>query len=136
PEGVETVRASAAGADGSVWIVADVSAGASTQPIKGQADVVLMKLDSAGHVVVSRALGAASTASGYAIAVDADGRVAVAGSVVGGLVPGETGISTTLADSFVTVFDAEGREQWTQRRGAKEIGRAAGRGGRGASGRR
>src|SRR5690606_18998360 len=56
PEGVETVRASAAGADGSMWIVADVSAGASTQPIKGQADVVLMKLDSAGHVVVSRAL--------------------------------------------------------------------------------
>lgn len=125
PEGVETVRASAAGADGSMWIVADVSAGASTQPIKGQADVVLMKLDSAGHVVVSRALGAASTASGYAIAVDADGRVAVAGSVVGGLVPGETGISTTLADSFVTVFDAEGREQWTQRRGAKAEDEAA-----------
>jgi hypothetical protein len=46
-------------------------------------DVVLMKLDSAGNVVVSRALGAASKASGYAIAVDADGRVAVAGSVVG-----------------------------------------------------
>lgn len=119
PEGVETVRASAAGPDGSMWVVADVSAGSSTQPIKGQADVVLMKLDSAGNVVISRALGAASTASGYAIAVDADGRVAVAGSVVGGLVPGETGVSTTLTDSFVTVFDADGREQWTQRRGAK-----------------
>ncbi|AYG93816.1 transcriptional regulator [Brevundimonas naejangsanensis] len=119
PEGVETVRASAAGPDGSMWVVADVSAGSSTQPIKGQADVVLMKLDSAGKVVVSRALGAASTASGYAIAVDADGRVAVAGSVVGGLAPGETGVSTTLADSFVTVFDADGREQWTHRRGAK-----------------
>lgn len=119
PQGVETVRASAAGPDGSMWIVADVNAGSATQPIKGQADVVLMKLDSAGHVVVSRALGAASTASGYAIAVDADGRVAVAGSVVGGLIPGETGASATMADSFVTVFDAEGREQWTQRRGAK-----------------
>ena len=56
PEGVETVRASAAGPDGSMWIVADVNAGSATQPIKGQADVVLMKLDSAGHVVVSRAL--------------------------------------------------------------------------------
>lgn len=119
PEGVETVRASAAGPDGSMWIVADVSAGSSTQPIKGHADVVLMKLDSAGNVVVSRALGAASTASGYAIAVDADGRVAVAGSVVGALNPGEAGASATTADSFVTVFDADGREQWTQRRGAK-----------------
>lgn len=119
PQGVETVRAGAAGADGSMWIVADVSAGSSTQPIKGQADVVLMKLDSAGNVVVSRALGAASTASGYAIAVGPDGRVAVAGSVVGALIPGEAGASAQMADSFVTVFDAEGREQWTQRRGAK-----------------
>ncbi len=119
PDGVETVRASAAGPDGSMWIVADVSVGSSTQPIKGQADVVLMKLDSAGNVVVSRALGAASKASGYAIAVDADGRVAVAGSVVGALVPGEAGASATTADSFVTVFDADGREQWTQRRGAR-----------------
>lgn len=119
PDGVETVRASAAGPDGSMWIVADVNAGSSMQPIKGQADVVLMKLDSAGNVVTSRALGAASKASGYAIAVDADGRVAVAGSVVGALVPGEAGASATTADSFVTVFDAEGREQWTQRRGAR-----------------
>ncbi|WP_292035879.1 MULTISPECIES: transcriptional regulator [unclassified Brevundimonas] len=119
PEGVETVRASATGPDGSMWIVADVSVGTATQPIKGQGDVVLMKLDSAGKVVLSRALGAASTASGYAIAVDDDGRVAVAGSVVGALTPGVSGADATVADSFVTVFDAKGVEQWTQRRGAK-----------------
>ncbi|MFC5371535.1 transcriptional regulator [Brevundimonas faecalis] len=119
PDGVETVRASATGPDGSMWIVADVSAGTSTQPIKGQGDVVLMKLDSAGKVVLSRALGAASKASGYAIAVGADGRVAVAGSVTGALVPGAAGADANLADSFVTVFDAKGVEQWTQRRGAK-----------------
>ncbi|MGH7018844.1 MAG: transcriptional regulator, partial [Brevundimonas sp.] len=119
PEGVETVRASATGPDGSMWIVADVSAGTSTQPIKGQGDVVLMKLDSTGKVVLSRALGAASTASGYAISVDTDGRVAVAGSVVGALVPGASGADANVADSFVTVFDATGVEQWTQRRGAK-----------------
>jgi hypothetical protein len=119
PEGVEAVRASAVGPDGSMWIVADVSAGASTQPIKGQGDVVLMKLDSAGKVVLSRALGAASTASGYAISVSADGRVAVAGSVVGALEPGASGAAANTADSFVTLFDAKGVEQWTQRRGAK-----------------
>lgn len=119
PDGVEIVRASAVGPDGSMWIVADVSAGNSTQPIKGQGDVVLMKLDSAGQVVISRALGAASTASGYAISVGADGRVAVAGSVIGALEPGAAGAAANLADSFVTVFDAKGVEQWTQRRGAK-----------------
>jgi hypothetical protein len=64
-------------------------------------------------------LGAASTASGYAIAVDADGRVAVAGSVTGALDAGKTGDVANVADSFVTVFDSEARELWTQRRGAR-----------------
>lgn len=119
PEGVSAVRASATGPDGSLWIVADMTAGVDGQPIKGAQDVVLMKLDSAGRVVTSRALGAASTASGYAIAVGADGRVAVAGSVTGALEPGKSADLTTGVDSFVTVFDAKGVEQWTQRRGAR-----------------
>ena len=119
PEGIESVRASAVGPDGSVWMVADVSAGLTNQPIKGVSDVVLMKLDSMGKVVTSRALGAADTASGYAIAIDNNGRVAVAGSVVGGLLPGDKVADRSLADSFVTVYDADGKEQWTERRGAK-----------------
>mgnify|MGYP006200032621 CR=1 FL=1 len=108
----------AAGPDGTLWLVADVDAGPANQPIKGQRDVALIKLDSAGRVVSTRALGAASTASGYAIAVDADGKVAVAGSVTGALDAGKTGDVAGVADSFVTVFDAKGDEMWTQRRGA------------------
>ncbi len=119
PAGVETVRASATGPDGSLWLVADLEAGPGNQPIKGQKDVALMKLDSAGRVVMTQTLGAASTASGYAIAVDADGRVAVAGSVTGALEPGKSGDVAGVADSFVTVFNAEGSEIWTQRRGAR-----------------
>ncbi|MDP3802531.1 transcriptional regulator [Brevundimonas sp.] len=119
PPGVETVRASAAGPDGSLWLVADLDAGPANQPIKGQRDVALIKVDSAGRVVSTQALGAASTASGYAIAVDAQGRVAVAGSVTGALEPGKSGDVAAVADSFVTVFDAEGVEVWTQRRGAR-----------------
>ncbi len=119
PAGVETVRASATGPDGSLWIVADITAGPNNQPIKGQRDVALMKLDSAGRVVTTQALGAASTASGYAIAVDPNGRVAVAGSVTGALEPGKSGEQPAVADSFVSVFDAEGQEVWTQRRGAR-----------------
>lgn len=119
PAGVEAVRASAVGPDGSLWMVADLTAGADGQPIKGQRDVALMQFDSAGRLVTTRLLGAASSAHGYALAVGDDGRVAVAGSVVGALVPGESGAAANLADSFVTVFDADGHEMWTQRRGAR-----------------
>lgn len=118
PEGVKAVRASAVGPDGSLWIVADV-ASVDNQPIKGAQDVALMKIDSAGRVVMTRTLGAADTASGFALSVASDGRVAVAGSVTGSLEPGVTVTSQTVSDSFVTVFDAEGEEMWTQRRGAK-----------------
>ncbi len=124
PAGVENVRASAVGPDGSLWIVADVTAGPDTQPIKGVQDVALMKYDTAGRLVATRTLGAASTASGYAIAIDANGDVAVAGSVSGALGTkatdaGKTGDVADVADSFVTVFDKDGQELWTQRRGAR-----------------
>ena len=119
PEEIETVRASAAAPDGSVWVVADLKAGIENQPIKGQRDVALMRLDPAGQVVSTRLLGAASTASGFALAVDADGKVAVAGSVTGALADGKAGADPTVADSFVTVFDADGEELWSQRRGAR-----------------
>lgn len=119
PEGVEAVRASAVAPDGSVWMVADVKGGLSNLPVKGVSDVVLMKMDSAGKLISTRALGAADTANGYALAVSDDGRVAVAGSVIGDLLPGGTVADKALADSFVTVFDAEGNEQWTSRRGAR-----------------
>jgi len=124
PAGIENVRASATGPDGSLWIVADVTAGPDTQPIKGVQDVALMKYDTAGRLVATRTLGAASTASGYALAVDANGDVAVAGSVTGalgtsGTDAGKTGDVADVADSFVTVFDKDGQELWTQRRGAR-----------------
>src|SRR5690606_698820 len=119
PPGVETVRASAAAPDGGLWLVADLKAGPDSQPIKGERDVALIKLDGAGQVVATRVLGAASTASGFALAVDGDGKVAVAGSVTGALDEGRAGADAAAADSFVTVFDAAGEELWTQRRGAR-----------------
>ena len=119
PDAVDTVRASAAASDGGIWIVADLATGMDDQPIKGQRDVALLKLDAAGQVVTTRLLGAASTASGFALSVGPDGKVAVAGSVTGALDDGKAGADAMVADSFVTVFDAEGEELWTQRRGAR-----------------
>ncbi len=118
PSGISAVRASATDADGFVWMVADLSEGFDNQPIKGTSDVALMKFDSAGRLVFSRALGAADQASGYALAISDDGRVAVAGSVTGALDGGAAGANRALSDSFVTVYDLNGVEQWTQRRGA------------------
>jgi len=119
PDGISAVRASAATSDGGMWIVADMKADVGGHSVRGQSDVVLMKLDSAGQVVISRGLGAASNAAGYAISVSDDGRVAVAGSVTGGLIPGQSVANAGLSDSFVSVFDANGVEQWTHSRGAK-----------------
>lgn len=119
PKGVDTVRASAVDADGSLWIVADVEPVDGQQPVKGERDVALLKYDPSGRLVMTRLLGASNQANGYAIAIADDGRVAVAGSVTGALVPGAAVSDATLSDSFVAVFDGAGEELWTQRRGAK-----------------
>ncbi len=113
---VATARAVAAGADGSVYVLADLDGDGATLPIKGARDVALIKYDSAGKQVYSRILGAAKSANGYALAVSADGKVAVAGSVEGAL--SGAGAEKTGTDSFVTLFDAAGAEQWSIRRGA------------------
>ncbi len=141
PDTVANVRQSVAGADGSVYVLADVNGTVSSQDIKGTQDVALMKYDSAGILVFTRTLGASDTATGYNMAVSADGKVAISGSVTGALDISQTttrtygsggtavsststsnistnGASPTTQDSFVTVLDASGVEQWTQRRGA------------------
>ncbi|MBL8549467.1 MAG: hypothetical protein JNJ73_05740 [Hyphomonadaceae bacterium] len=109
---VLATRASATGADGSVYVIADIGAG--DQPVKGTSDVALLKYDSAGKLLYQRTLGASEAASGFALAVAGDGRVAVAGAVEGALVGADKGGK----DSFVTTYDADGRELWTARRGA------------------
>lgn len=112
---VATAAAVAAGGDGSVYVLADISADTQTTAIRGARDVALLKYDSAGKLVFMEQLGAAQSASGFALAVSADGKVAVAGSVEGAL----TNTSAKGgADSFVTLYDAEGGEIWTARRGA------------------
>lgn len=119
---VSSASAVATAPDGSVYVLGAVDGSVSGQAIKGAQDVALMKYDSAGNLVFTRTLGAASTASGYALAVSAAGDVAVTGSVTGSLDVGDGGAdagnSPTTSDSFVTVFDSSGEETWTQRLGA------------------
>lgn len=120
---IKSVRSSQVGADGSLYVLADVNTSIDGQTVKGERDVALLKYDSTGQLMFARTLGAADNAQGLAMTVAGDGRVAIAGKVVGDLSgsadgPINSGDATGLTDSFVTVYDAKGDEAWTARRGA------------------
>ena len=124
---VGTIHATQAAADGSVYVLADVTGKVAGQAIQGAQDVALMKYDSAGKLIYTRTLGAAGTASGLSLAVSSTGQVAVAGQLTGTLTGStdgalNSGSNSSFAsntDSFVTLYDAQGNESWTQRRGAR-----------------
>jgi hypothetical protein len=122
---VKTVRATKIGPDGSVYMLADITTKTGDQAIKGSQDVALMKYDSAGKLIYTRTLGASAAATGLGLAVSADGQVAVAGAVTGGLngaqtgAMNSTGANAAYSDSFVTLYDKDGQDVWTERRGAR-----------------
>jgi hypothetical protein len=112
---VNSIQATALAPDGSVYVLADVNATTSGAAAAGGQDVALQKYDSAGHLIFSTDLGSASSATGLSLAVSADGsQVAVAGEVTGSLTAGQTVADPTGSNSFVSVFDSEGNQVWTQ----------------------
>ncbi|MFI4933097.1 MAG: beta strand repeat-containing protein [Caulobacterales bacterium] len=114
---VNAIQATATAPDGSVYVLADVNATTGGAPVAGGQDVALMKYDSAGKLIFTSDLGSASSASGLSLAVSADGsKVAVAGSVAGPLTTGQTLNNPTGTNSFVTVFDPQGEQVWSQQR--------------------
>ena len=123
--GVGTIHAMQTGADGSVYMLADVTKSVEGQAIQGTQDVALLKYDSAGHLIYTRTLGSTDSASGLGLAVSSTGQVAVVGQVTGtlngatngALNSNETGQSDQT-DSFTTLYDTSGNEVWTDRRGA------------------
>ena len=123
---VKTVRETRVGADGSVYLLADVVDKTAGQEIRGEQDVALLKYDAAGKLIFARTLGAADEASGLGLAISDDGQIAVAGSVkgaLGGATDGplnSTGAFDGQTDSFVTLYNADGEELWTQRRAARQ----------------
>jgi hypothetical protein len=124
PDGVSGVGATATGADGSVYMLANATGTVNGQAIKGSQDAVLLKYDSAGNLVYTRTLGAAASASGLSLAVSGTGQVAIAGAVTGDLDLGDSGAVANQSDSFVSLYDASGNEVWTQRQGADQADQA------------
>ncbi len=121
-KGRVTWRQTVVGQDGSYYAVGETTASLDGSPLKGEKDAVLAKYDSAGKLLWSKALGAADDASGYALAVSEDGKVAVAGSTTGKISADIKG----GMDSFVTVFDKKGVEQWTRQSGTTQDDKAVG----------
>ena len=111
---ITNVQATATGSDGSLYVLGNVNATTDSQSIQGAQDVVLQKFDSAGNLVYSQTLGAGNSASGYSLAVSADGQVAVGGSFTGALDASDPGNGPTGTDSFVTLYNSSGDEAWTQ----------------------
>jgi len=138
PDAVEKVRTTVTGPDGALYMLADVNDTIDGQTIKGAGDVALMKFDAAGKLVYTRTLGASNDASGMALTVGPDGQIAIAGSVTGGFaasgvpvlegVPAsipkvtraDSGVDATKPDSFVAVFNKDGEEMWSERKGARD----------------
>jgi hypothetical protein len=116
------VRAAARGDDGSTYVV-----GESSMPldgnlgVRGSADLVLTKFDSAGRRVWTRALGASQSGSGYAVAVGADGTVAVAGAFKG---IAATEKSAGESDAVVATFTADGADGFVRRLGGTKADEA------------
>ncbi|MCE3290869.1 MAG: hypothetical protein K0R83_2881 [Caulobacter sp.] len=80
---VTGVKDSQVGADGSVYMLAEVSGDIDGQTIKGTKDVALLKYDSAGQLLYTRTLGGVDDVKANALTISADGKVAIAGSVTG-----------------------------------------------------
>ena len=123
--GVGTIHAMQTAADGSVYMLADVTRSVEGQAVQGTQDVALMKYDSAGQLIYTRTLGASDSASGLGLAVSSTGQVAVVGQVTGTLNGATNGALNSNAngtsdqtDSFTTLYDKSGNEVWTDRRGS------------------
>jgi hypothetical protein len=114
PTGVTSVQASATGADGSIYAVADVSGSVSGAPVPGTQGVALLKYDSAGKLIYTKVLADGADSSGYSLAVNSDGSVAVAGANSTPASTALTGaVTAAKSTAFVQVFDPTGAPSWS-----------------------
>ncbi len=115
--GAAGANAVAIDSEGHVFIVGKVSGDIDGQITQGSEDLYLKKYDAAGNLLWTRLLGAADSATGFAVEVDSNDNVIVAGKVRGDLYDTASGGGV---DSFVTKFDASGQELWSHQAAATE----------------
>jgi hypothetical protein len=110
PDGVSGVQASATGQDGSVYLLANATGAVNGAPTPGGQGVALLKYDASGQLIYSKMLGEGPEATGYSLAVGADGTVAVGGSNT----TLATDITAAKTSAFVQVFAPDGTPSWGQ----------------------
>jgi hypothetical protein len=126
PEGVDSIQTSAAAPDGSVYLLADVSDTLNNAPVQGSQGVALLKYDAAGKLLYTKQLAGMQNASGYALAINTDGSVAVAGTNTANPTTSPGGLTTPgKTSAFVQVFDTTGAPSWSQSIPATAGGAAA-----------
>ena len=109
--GIADVRATTTDTGGNVYVVGLVTDDLGAGVVQGDQDVYLRKYDAAGQLIWSRLLGASESATGYALATDSNGNVAIAGKVSGHLTSASAGGGE---DSFIMKLDSQGREVFTR----------------------
>ncbi len=116
-KGIDSVGAAdkangvAVDSQGNVYVVGTTAGDLGDQPIEGSNDVYLRKYDAAGTLIYTQRLGATENASGFAVAVDGNDNVIVAGQVSGTLTTDGYGGNY---DTFVTKYSSDGQELFTR----------------------
>lgn len=105
--GAADAKATAVDVNGSVYVVGTVTGDLGSGIVQGDQDVYLRKYDAAGQLVWSRLVGSSDRASGFALATDSLGNIAVAGKINDRLSASATGGGD---DTFVVKYDTQGRE--------------------------
>jgi hypothetical protein len=106
----------ATGPNGEVYTLGRATGEVDGLRPRGDADLMLSKYDATGQLIWSRFMGAGPEAEGHALAVGADGQVALVGTSPSKLVENATGRGD---NTFVTVLNADGRELFTRQQGAR-----------------
>lgn len=101
--------------DGGYVVVGTTNGQVGDAAARGDQDAFIARYDSQGKMLWSRAIGAGSDAEGLAIAVSDTGQIAITGKTSDDLTSSSVGGGE---DTFVTMFDEDGIEQWTRQRAA------------------
>ncbi len=114
-------RGVSADADGNIYVTG-VSRGELGGVNAGEYDAFLTKSDTGGTLLWSRQFGSSGIDYAHDVSVDGLGGIFIAGYTTGDLV----GINAGGVDSFVTKFDTQGSQLWSEQLGSTE--NEAGRG--------
>lgn len=109
--GTTTASSTVVDSNGDVYVVGSATGNFGSQYNAGSQDAYLTKYDNAGHVLWTRMLGSAGTASGASLALNPNGGVTIVGTTNAALT--STAVANGNQDSFATQYDANGNQVWT-----------------------